>query len=73
MTTVRAEGPGALIMASPDQYKAYTRLKDRCSVRGVLYLSDETLQVGYETANGRDMEAVFDDIGKRISTTTTYN
>ncbi len=68
-----AEGDRALALATVEQLTAYRRLEGRCSIRGVLMLSDEALQVGFETNNGRDREAVIAPSGRRIQTRNTWS
>lgn len=68
-----AEGDAALERATAEQQEAHRRLAGRCSVRGVLLLSDGTLQVGFEsTATGRDREAIIGRDGRRVSTRNTW-
>lgn len=68
-----AEGSPALARATGAQQDAYRRLKARCSIRGVILLSDDTLQIGFESSNGRDREAVVAVDGTRVSTRNTYS
>ena len=66
------EGETALVRATESQRSAYRRLAGRCSIRGVLWLDNGHLQVGFESADGRDREAVIDLEGRRVSTRNTY-
>lgn len=68
-----AYGPEALRRATDAQISAYRRLRSRCSLRGAILLSDDTLQVGFESVNGRDREAVIAPDGSRLETRNTYS
>lgn len=72
MTHATHEGHEAITRATVEQIAAYQRLKHRCSVKGVLLLSDGNLQVGFESNLGRDREAIIAPNGARVSTRNTY-
>lgn len=63
----------ALERASEKQRAAHRRIQRRYSVRGVLLLSDGTLQIGYETLLGRDREAIIGANGQRLDTRNTWS
>lgn len=65
-------GDLALAQATDPQRAAYRRLRDRCSIRGVIRYTDGTLQVGFESSQGRDREAVIAPNGSRLETRNTY-
>lgn len=67
-----AEGSPALDGATAAQQVSYRRLKSRCTIRGVILLSDGTLQVGFESLSGPDREAVIATDGTRLVTRNTY-
>jgi hypothetical protein len=66
------EGEAALVCASNQQRAAHRRLQARAAIRGVVLLSDGTLQVGFETSRGRDREALIAPSGERAATFDTY-
>jgi hypothetical protein len=67
------EGDEALNLATHEQRAAHNRLQRRCGVRGVILLSDGNLQVGFESLQGRDREAVIAPNGDRVSTRNTWS
>jgi hypothetical protein len=68
--SVTHEDHDAITNATAEQVAAWRRLKARCSIRGVLLLSDGTLQIGFESNLGRDREAIVAPDGRRLA---TYN
>lgn len=70
MTTL--EGGLAVTNCTEAQRAAYKRERARNSVRGVILLSDGTLQVGYETLMGRDREVTFAADGSVIERRNTW-